>query len=169
MSEPRKPDEVLPPNEGALVSGARTGAFEAWQRERALAQADTPAKVVDLTGRAAAIARYEASEEKALLDLGTEEPITGVVVEHGDAVSSFPRGLVARTSLDGASWSEPESLVPRPSRLMWSDEGLLGASLADRVFLFSKPRRARFVELTASPRHPRFPWVVRKATALLAP
>jgi F5/8 type C domain-containing protein/dolichyl-phosphate-mannose-protein mannosyltransferase len=115
------------------------------------------------------IARYEAADEQALVDLGTVQPIGGIVVEHGDAVSSFPRGLVARTSLDGASWSEPETLVARPSRLLWSDEGLLGASLADRVFLFSRPRRGRFVELTASPRHPRFPWVVRKATALLAP
>jgi hypothetical protein len=115
-----------------------------------------------------AIARYEAADERALVDLGAVQPIRGIVVEHGDAASSFPCGLVARTSLDGASWSEPETLVPRPSRLLWSDEGLLGASLTDRIFLFSGPRRARFVELTASPRHPQFPWVVRKATALLA-
>jgi F5/8 type C domain/Dolichyl-phosphate-mannose-protein mannosyltransferase len=166
-------DRLLVPAVDALASGsdARIGAVAD--------RADRLGDEVLLSGvqletdrlprHAAAIARYEASEEKTLLDLGTEEPITGVVVEHGDAVSSFPRGLVARTSLDGASWSEPESLVPRPSRLMWSDEGLLGASLADRIFLFSKPRRARFVELTASPRHPRFSWVVRKATALLAP
>jgi F5/8 type C domain-containing protein/dolichyl-phosphate-mannose-protein mannosyltransferase len=115
-----------------------------------------------------AITRYDAGDERALVDLGAVQPLGGIVVEHGDAASSFPRGLVARTSLDGASWSEPETLVPRPSRLLWSDQGLLGASLTDRTFLFSTPRRARFVELTASPRHPQFPWVVRKATALLA-
>ncbi len=166
-------DRLLVPADDPLASGsdARIGAIA--DRAERLGDEVLLSGVHLETDRsprhAAAIARYDAPDERALLDLGTEEAITGVVVEHGDAVLSFPRGLVARTSLDGASWSEPESLVPRPSRLLWSDEGLLGASLADRVFLFSRPRRARFVELTASPRHPWFPWVVRKATALLAP
>lgn len=119
--------------------------------------------------RPATIERYEAATEQALLDLGAEESIAGVVVEHGDAVTTFPRGLSARISTDGATWSAPQDLVPRPSRLFWSDQGVLGASFTERVFLFPNPGRTRFVELTASPRHPQFPWVVRKATALLTP
>ena len=65
---------------------------------------------------------------------------------------SFPRGLVARISLDGAAWSDAEPLSPRPSGLVWTDEGLYGASLRERIFAFSVPRTARFVEITAAPR-----------------
>jgi hypothetical protein len=104
--------------------------------------------------------------ETAIADLGTEAELAGVVVEHREAASSFPRGLIARTSLDGVTWSEGESLAPRPDALFWSEERLLGASFTERNFVFERPRRARFVALRASPRHSMFPWIVRKLTLL---
>jgi 4-amino-4-deoxy-L-arabinose transferase-like glycosyltransferase len=110
---------------------------------------------------------YDPDNERAVIDAGAEQALSGVVVDHGVAVVQFPRGLVARTSADGVTWSEPERLLPRPSRLFWSDEGLFGASFAERIFLFATPRRARFLELTASPRHPKLPWLLRQATLLL--
>jgi 4-amino-4-deoxy-L-arabinose transferase-like glycosyltransferase len=104
--------------------------------------------------------------ETAIADLGAETEIVGVVVEHREAASSFPRGLVARTSLDGVTWSEGERLSARPDALFWSEERLLGASFTERNFVFEGPHRARFVELRASPPHPAFPWIVRKLTLL---
>jgi F5/8 type C domain-containing protein len=113
-------------------------------------------------------ARWQADprSDTASVDLGGSVEISGVVVDHDGAASSFPRGLVARTSLDGMRWSDPEPLAPRPPEVLWSDEGLLGASLRRRIFLFPNPRRARFVTLSAFHRQPRFPWVVRSITAL---
>jgi F5/8 type C domain/Dolichyl-phosphate-mannose-protein mannosyltransferase len=109
----------------------------------------------------------EPGTNKAILELGVETEVAGVVVEHREAASSFPRGLVARTSADGATWSEAEALEPRPSALFWSDEGLMGSSFTERTFVFRTPRSARFVELTASPRHPLFPWIVSRAAVLV--
>jgi hypothetical protein len=104
--------------------------------------------------------------QTATADLGTETEIIGVVVEHREAAYSFPRGLLARTSLDGVTWSESELLSPRPAALFWSEGRLLGASFRERSFVFEHPRRARFVELRASPRHPTFPWIAREVTVL---
>ena len=112
--------------------------------------------------------RYDAVEQRAVIDAGAARAIAGVVVDHGVAVVQFPRGLLARTSDDGAKWSEPQTLIARPSRLFWSDEGLFGASFAERVFLFANPQKARFVELSASPRHPQLPWLLRRATLILS-
>ncbi len=122
----------------------------------------------DLERRTPARWQYDAKNETASVDLGGTTDVAGVLVEHRDAASSFPRGLVARTSTDGDHWSEPEALAARPQALFWSDEGLLGVSLQARVFLFSKPRSVRFLELAASPRQPAFPWVLRKVTVLVA-
>jgi len=113
--------------------------------------------------------RLESAEERVIVDLGEEQSISGAVVAHGDAVMSFPRGLVARISGDGVSWSEPTSLVARPSALVWTDEGLYGATFADRTFLFPAPVRARFLELSAAPRHPQFPWKAQAVTLLRSP
>ncbi len=113
--------------------------------------------------------RFDAVAERAVIDVGAEEAIAGVIVSQGIATASFPRGLVARVSDDGASWSDPEPLLPRPTRLIWTDEGLFGASFSDRVFLFSVPRRGRRIELTAEPRHPKLPWQLVKVTLLRAP
>ncbi len=121
----------------------------------------------DLERRTPASWQYDRDEETVAVDLGNEVDVSGVVVDHDEAVSSFPRGLLARTSIDGSRWSDPEPLAPRPPALFWSDEGLLGASLRARIFLFPKARQARFVKLSASPRQPRFPWVVRRVTVLL--
>ena len=74
---------------------------------------------------------------------------------------------MARTSTDGERWSDPEPLTARPPALFWSDEGLLGASLNARVFLFAEPRPIRFLELSAFPRQPTFPWVLRSVTVLV--
>jgi hypothetical protein len=120
-----------------------------------------------LERRAPARWQEDPRSDTARVDLGGTVEISGVVVEHREADSSFPRGLVARTSIDGVQWSNPEPLVPRPPQLFWSDEGLIGASLRARIFLFPKPRPARFVTLSASPRQPKFPWVVRSITALV--
>jgi hypothetical protein len=64
------------------------------------------------------------------------------------------------------TWSAGELLSPRPDALFWSEQRLLGASFTERNFMFERPRRARFIELRASPRHPVFPWIVRKLTLL---
>jgi 4-amino-4-deoxy-L-arabinose transferase-like glycosyltransferase len=111
---------------------------------------------------------FDASEQRAVIEAPDAASIAGVIVDHGVAVVQFPRGLVARTSADGVSWSEPQPLRPSPSRLIWSDEGLFGASLSERVFLFAAPRRARFVEISASPKHPMLPWLLRRARLILA-
>jgi dolichyl-phosphate-mannose-protein mannosyltransferase/F5/8 type C domain-containing protein len=111
--------------------------------------------------------RTEPGTNKAVLDLETTTEVSGVVVEHREAASSFPRGLAARTSDDGATWSEAETLEPRPSGLFWSGEGLMGGSFTERIFLFPRPRSAHFIELTAEPRHPLFPWIVRRAVVLV--
>ncbi len=123
----------------------------------------------DSLGRRAAELRFDGGGERAVVDLGAETALAGVVVEHGEAMAGFARGLSARTSADGVVWSGPTTLLARPSRLLWSDEGLFGVSLSERVFLFPAEVRARYVELTAAPRHPRFPWLARRVTALLAP
>ncbi len=112
--------------------------------------------------------RFDAAEQQAVIDLESEDAIVGVIVSQGVAVTSFPRGLVARTSGDGASWSDPEPLSARPSRLIWTDEGPFGASFSDRVFLFPAPRRVRRIELTAAPIHPKVPWQLVKVTLLRA-
>jgi hypothetical protein len=67
----------------------------------------------------------------------------------------------------GERWSDLEPLTARPPALFWSDEGVLGASLKARVFLFPEPRSIRFLELSASPRQPTFPWVLRSVTVLV--
>ena len=121
-----------------------------------------------LARRPATIRYVELAADRVVADLGAEELLAGVIVEHGEDGVSFPRGLIARVSLNGASWNEAPALRARPSRLFWSDEGLVGASFFDRAFVFATPCRARLVELTASPRHPKFPWAVRRVTALLA-
>jgi Dolichyl-phosphate-mannose-protein mannosyltransferase/F5/8 type C domain len=113
--------------------------------------------------------RFDAAGQRAVIDLATEDVIAGVIVSQGVATASFPRGLTARTSDGGASWSEPEPLLPRPSRLIWTDEGLFGASFSDRIFLFPAPRRARRIELIAAPQHPKLPWQLVKVTLLRAP
>jgi hypothetical protein len=112
--------------------------------------------------------RFDSAEQRAVIDLGKEDAIAGVIVSQGVATASFPRGLVARTSGDGASWSDPEPLSPRPSRLIWTDEGLFGASFSDHVFLFPASRRARRIELVAAPRHPKLPWQLVSVTLLRA-
>src|SRR5262249_22472248 len=91
----------------------------------------------DLERRAPSHWQYDAKNERAAFDLGATAGVSGVVVEHRAGASSFPRGLVARTSRDGERWSNPEPLAARPPALFWSDEGLLGASLKARVFLFA--------------------------------
>jgi F5/8 type C domain-containing protein/dolichyl-phosphate-mannose-protein mannosyltransferase len=121
----------------------------------------------DLERRVPARWQEDPRTDTASIDLGRTVEISGVVVEHREAASSFPRGLVARTSIDGTRWSDPEPLEPRPPELFWSDEGLLGASFRARIFLFPKARPARLLTLSASPRHPKFPWVVRSITALV--
>jgi 4-amino-4-deoxy-L-arabinose transferase-like glycosyltransferase len=121
----------------------------------------------DLERRAPSHWEYDAKNETASVDLGATAEVSGVVVEHRDAASSFPRGLLARTSTDGERWSDPEPLTARPPALFWSDEGLLGASLNARVFIFAEPRPIRFLELSASPRQPTFPWVLRSVTVLV--
>jgi 4-amino-4-deoxy-L-arabinose transferase-like glycosyltransferase len=121
----------------------------------------------DLERRAPSHWQYDAKNETASIDLGATVEVSGVVVEHRDAASSFPRGLMARTSTDGERWSDVEPLTARPPALFWSDEGLLGASLKARVFLFPEPRPTRFLELSASPRQPTFPWVLRSVTVLV--
>jgi hypothetical protein len=121
----------------------------------------------DLERRAPSHWQYDAKNEIASIDLGATAEVSGVVVEHRDAASSFPRGLTARTSTDGERWSDLEPLSARPPALFWSDEGLLGASLQARVFLFPEPRPIRFLELSASPRQPTFPWVLRSVTVLV--
>jgi hypothetical protein len=113
--------------------------------------------------------RFDAAGQRAVIDLGTEDAVAGVIVSQGVATASFPRGLTARTSGDGASWSDPEPLSPRPTRLIWTDEGLFGASFSDRIFLFPAPRRARRIELIAAPQHPKLPWQLVKVTLLRAP
>jgi hypothetical protein len=121
----------------------------------------------DLERRAPSHWQYDAKNETASIDLGATAEVSGVVVEHRDAASSFPRGLMARTSTDGERWTDHEPLTARPPALFWSDEGLLGASLKARVFLFPEPRSIRFLELSASPRQPTFPWVLRSVTVLV--
>ena len=113
--------------------------------------------------------RFDAAGQRAVIDLAAEDAIAGVIVSQGVATASFPRGLIARTSGDGASWSDPEPLLPRPSRLIWTDEGLFGASFSERIFLFPAPRRARRIELIAAPQHPKLPWQLVKVTLLRAP
>jgi hypothetical protein len=110
----------------------------------------------------------EATAERAVIDAGEPTSIAAVALADSGP-SSFPRGLVARTSLDGAAWSDTEPLSARPSGLVWTDEGLYGASLRERIFAFSTPRIARFVEITASPRHPKFRSQMTRATVLAAP
>jgi hypothetical protein len=110
--------------------------------------------------------RYDRQTETAVVDLGGQADVAGVIVEHREAASSFPRGLVGRTSTDGVAWSDADSLVPRPPALLWSDEGLMGASVHERMFRFHGLQHARFIELSASPRHPVFPWIVRRITVL---
>jgi hypothetical protein len=107
-------------------------------------------------------------EEKQTLRIDLEEVVdlAGVALAHGSAVMNFPRGVVARTSLDGQSWSSPAPLVPRAPELFWSYEGIVGASFQERLFLFSAVRGARFVELSASPPRPSFPWVVERLAIL---
>jgi hypothetical protein len=112
--------------------------------------------------------RFDAAAEQAVIELGAEDTIVGVIVSQGVATMSFPRGLIARTSSDGGKWSDPEPLLPRPTRLIWTDEGLFGASFSDRIFLFSVPRRVRRIELTATPRHPKLPWQLVKVRLLRA-
>ncbi len=111
-------------------------------------------------------ARFDEKAQRAVLDLGAEGSLIGVRIDHGEAVAQFPRGLVARTSNDGKTWSEPQALTPRPAGLFWSDEGLLGESFEGRVFLFPTARSARYVELTAEPRHETFPWSMLRASVL---
>lgn len=123
----------------------------------------------DSLARRAAEVRFDAGAERAVVDLGAETTLAGVVVAHGEGMAGFARGLSARTSADGVAWSEVTALAPRPSRLLWSHEGLVGASLSERIFLLPAPVRARYVEITAAPRHPQFPWLARRVTALLAP
>jgi len=117
--------------------------------------------------RRVAMLRDERRSNKAVLELHAETEVSGVVVEHREAASSFPRGLVARTSEDGVTWGASEVLRPHPTGLIWSGKGLMGASLTERMFLFARPHSTRFIELTAEPRHPSFPWIVRKASVLV--
>lgn len=105
----------------------------------------------------------------AWLDAGRVVAVAGVIVEHREAASSYPRGLVAEASSNGVDWGEPVPLQPRPDGLLWAGEQLMGTSLTRRIFLFPSPVNARFLRLAASPRHDHFPWVVRKATLLLPP
>jgi hypothetical protein len=121
----------------------------------------------DLERRAPSHWQYDAKNETASIDLGATAEVSGVVVEHRDAASSFPRALMTRTSTDGERWSDLEPLTARPPALFWSGEGLLGASLKARVFLFPEPRSIRFLELSAFPRQPTFPWVLRSVTVLV--
>jgi hypothetical protein len=139
--------QLLPVAEGAVVSELR----------------------LDTEGleRHVTVLRTEPGTNRAVLDLGAKTDVSGVVVEHREAASSFPRGLAARTSEDGATWSDAEALKPRPTVLYWSDEGLMGASFTERTFLFLRPRAARFIELVAEPQHPHFPWIVRRAIVLV--
>jgi len=101
-------------------------------------------------------------------DLRETVDLAGVALGHGTTVLHFPRGVVARTSLDGQSWSDPEPLLPRAPQLFWSYEGIVGASFRERLFLFPTARQARYVELRASPPHPSAPWVV-SSLAILQP
>jgi hypothetical protein len=117
--------------------------------------------------RRVAMLRDERGSNKAVLELHADTEVSGVVVEHREAASSFPRGLVARTSEDGVTWGASEVLRPHPTGLIWSGKGLMGASLTERMFLFARPHSTRFIELTAEPRHPSFPWIVRKASVLV--
>jgi hypothetical protein len=102
------------------------------------------------------------------VDLREDFDLAGVSLGHGTSVMHFPRGVVGRTSLDGQSWSEPEPLLARAPQLFWSYEGVVGASFRERLFLFPTVRRARYVELQASPAHPSTPWVV-SSLAILQP
>ena len=111
----------------------------------------------------------DADAQRVRIDLQEARNLAGVAVGHGSAVVNFPRGVVARTSLDGQSWSDAEALIPRAPELFWSYEGIVGASFRERLFLFSNARRARFVELVASPRHPTIPWVVQRVSILEPP
>ena len=102
------------------------------------------------------------------IDLREDFDLAGVSPGHGTSVMHFPRGVVGRTSLDGQSWSDPEPLLARAPQLFWSYEGIVGASFRERLFLFPTARRARYVELQASPAHPSTPWVV-SSLAILQP
>jgi hypothetical protein len=100
------------------------------------------------------------------IDLQQGLDIAGVAIGHGSASVNFPRGIVARTSPDGQTWSDPEPLPARAPELFWSYEGIVGASFRERLFLLPKVREARFVELRASPPHPTIPWVVERIAIL---
>jgi len=110
----------------------------------------------------------DTEKQTARIDLQAVRALAGVAIGHGAATINFPRGIVARTSLDGQSWSDPETLLVRAPELFWSYEGIVGASFRERLFLFSTVRSARFVELQAAPRHPTIPWVV-EAISILEP
>jgi hypothetical protein len=109
---------------------------------------------------------FDPAAQTARIELDRETEMRGVVVESGE---NFPRGLTARTSVDGNTWSLPEQLEPRPAQAIWMYEGVFGASFRERVFLFAAPRTARFVELSAAPRHPTLPWVLQRPLVLTAP
>jgi hypothetical protein len=102
------------------------------------------------------------------IDLRDDLDLAGLSLGHGTSVVHFPRGVVARTSLDGQSWSDLEPLLPRAPQLFWSYEGIVGASFRERLFLFPTSRHARYVELQASPPHPATPWVL-SSLAILQP
>jgi hypothetical protein len=102
------------------------------------------------------------------VDLREELDVAGLALGHGISVMHFPRGLLARTSIDGQSWSDLEPLSPRAPDLFWSYEGIVGASFHERLFLFPASRRARYVEMRASPPHPVAPWVL-SSLAILQP
>jgi hypothetical protein len=106
---------------------------------------------------------FDPAEQTARIELDRETAASGVVVASGE---SFPRGLAARTSIDGRTWGPPESLEPRPPQVIWTYEGVFGASFRERIFLFAIPRQARFIELTAAPRHPAMPWVLQRPAVL---
>jgi F5/8 type C domain/Dolichyl-phosphate-mannose-protein mannosyltransferase len=164
-------DRLIVPSEDVLASGADPR-IDAVAEHVSASGGDVVVSGLRLgtdafARRAVKSLRFDDVAQRATVDLGAELAVAAVVVEHGDAVVSFPRGLVARTSADGENWSEPEPLAPRPSRPFWSDEGLVGASFTKRVFLFATPRHARFVELTAMPRHPKFPWILLAAEVLV--
>jgi hypothetical protein len=165
-------DRVVVPRSDVLASGRdpRIGAvasevdpFGDYVRLRGLAL-DTDR----LARREPAAFTPQAPEERAVIDAGAPTSIAAIALADAGP-PSFPRGLVARTSLDGAAWSDAEPLSPRPSGLVWTDEGLYGASLRERIFAFSVPRTARYVEITAAPRHPKFRSQMTRVTLLVAP